>query len=111
MTHSLHLFTAGLLMAITAAGYAFATIGMQVYSHSDDKLPTLIIITGLSVAAIAEITLLRQASLPVVYLGIMVTETILVLGYAAWAHHGLILSQISGGTLVVAGFALVCSQG
>jgi len=111
MTHSLSLFSIGLLMALTAAGYAFATIGMQIFQTLDSKLPLLIIIAGLSVAAIAEITLLRQASLPVVYLGIMVTETILVLSYAAWTHHGLSLPQLSGGALVVAGFALVCSHG
>ena len=75
------------------------------------KIPIFIIGVGLVIAAIAEITLLRHAGLPVVYLGIMVTETILVLTYAAWSHHGLSLAQMSGGILVVAGFAMVCNYG
>ncbi len=110
MTQSLGLFSMSLLMVLTAAGYAFATIGMQAVSASHNKLALTVIAVGLSVAAIAEITLLRQASLPLVYLGIMVTETILVLGYAAWSHQGLSLSQMGGGALVVVGFALVCNQ-
>ena len=58
MTHSLSLFSAGLLTGLEAAGYGFATIGMQAFPTSDSRLPTVIICAGLSVAATAEISLL-----------------------------------------------------
>ena len=110
MNTSLALFPAMLLMTITASGYALATIGMQLSSRTPPALSFAIIGLGLAGAALAEITLLRHASLPLVYLGIVVTETLLVLAYASWAHNGISLTQIGGAVLVLAGFALVCLE-
>lgn len=110
MNTSLALFPALFLMTITASGYALATIGMKLSAQSPPALSFAIIGLGLAGAALAEITLLRHASLPLVYLGIVVTETLLVLAYASWAHNGISLTQIGGAVLVLAGFALVCLE-
>lgn len=100
-----------ILMALTAGGYALATIGMKMTVSSHGPMPIAIIVLGLAGAALAEIVLLRHATLPLVYLGIIVTETILVLGYAAWFQDELTMSQLGGAFLVLTGFALVLSQG
>tara|TARA_R110002124_G_scaffold90476_2_gene230636 strand:+ start:4191 stop:4526 length:336 start_codon:yes stop_codon:yes gene_type:complete len=110
MNTSLALFPTLFLMTITASGYALATIGMKLSAHTPPALSFAIIGLGLAGAALAEITLLRHASLPLVYLGIVVTETVLVLAYASWAQSGISLSQLGGAALVLAGFALVCAE-
>ncbi|ASM72050.1 hypothetical protein SULPSESMR1_01229 [Pseudosulfitobacter pseudonitzschiae] len=110
MNASLALFPVIFLMTVTAGGYALATIGMKLASETPPALSILIITLGLAGAALAEITLLRHASLPLVYLGIVVTETLLVLAYASWAQSGISLAQAGGAALVLAGFALVCLE-
>ncbi len=97
-----------ILMLITAGGYALATIGMTLSFDVPPALSIAIIALGLAGAVLAEITLLRHASLPLVYLGVVVTETLLVLIYAGWSHSGISLAQAGGAALVLAGFALVC---
>lgn len=99
------------LMMLTAAGYAVATIGMKLSSVTHSWSAVTIIALGLAGAAFAEIILLRQASLPMVYLGIIVVETLIIMTYAAWTHEGISSAQIGGAALVLAGFAMVSSQG
>ena len=99
------------LMMLTAAGYAVATIGMKLSSAAHSWTALTIIALGLAGAAFAEITLLRQASLPMVYLGIVVVETLIVMTYAAWSHEGISAAQIGGAALVLAGFVMVSSNG
>jgi hypothetical protein len=111
MSAYLSWFPVLVLMGVTASGYALATIGMKMSSDSHSIPAIMIILLGLAGAALAEIVLLRQASLPLIYLGIIVTETVLVLGYAAWIDQGLSLHQLGGATLVVLGFALVSAHG
>ncbi len=111
MTYTLSFYSVIFLMTLTAAGYALATIGMKITSISHSAAGMAIIALSLGGAAFAEIALLRHASLPMVYLGIVCAETLLVLGYAAFADQGITLPQIGGGLLVLAGFALVCGEG
>ncbi len=99
-----------ILMMLTACGYAVATVGMKMSAGMTNAATTAIIVLGLAGAAFAEIALLRNASLPTVYIGIILGETILVLGYAAWDQHTLSLQQLGGAALVIAGFALVSSH-
>ena len=99
-----------ILMTVTAGGYALATIGMKMAIVTQSPVPIAIIVLGLAGAAFAEIALLRHATLPLVYLGIVVTESALVLGYAAWAQNEVSLSQVLGAVMVLAGFALVLSH-
>jgi small multidrug resistance pump len=98
------------LMGVTAGGYALATIGMKLSSAAGTMATAAIIVLGLAGAALAEIALLRNASLSVVYLGIVVTETALVLAYACWDRQGVSLAELAGAALVLAGFALVSAQ-
>ena len=100
-----------ILMAVTAGGYALATIGMKMTVSVPGPVPVAIILIGLGGAALAEIALLRQATLPLVYFGIVVTETLLVLGYSAWIQNEVTLPQLCGAALVLMGFALVFSNG
>jgi len=99
------------LMMVTAAGYAFATVGMQMSSAAQPSWGIPLIVLGLAGAALAEIALLRNASLPLVYLGIVVAETTMIMTYAAWSQNGLSLQQIGGAALVIVGFAMVCNHG
>ncbi|MGB3246381.1 MAG: 5-aminolevulinate synthase [Sulfitobacter sp.] len=99
------------LVILTACGYATATVGMKLSADNHWYSGAIIIMLGLSGAALAEIALLRTANLSLVYLGIIIGETILVLGYAAWLHEGLSAHQIAGAALVVVGFGLVSFHG
>ena len=99
------------LVLLTAGGYAFATIGMKLSAETHSTSGIAIIILGLTGAALAEIALLRQANLPLVYLGVILGETMMVLAYAAWIREGLGAQQIAGAALVVVGFGLVVYHG
>lgn len=95
------------LVLATALGYALATVGMK--CAADGLLPlglTLAILGG--IAAISfEIALLRRSDLSLVYIGIVVAETLLVLGYAAMIGEGLSPRQVGGALLVLAGLAAI----
>lgn len=107
MTASLSSFVPFALVLITACGYAFATVGMKLSADTYWFSGTLVIVLGLSGAAIAEIALLKIANLSLVYLGIVIGETILVLSYAALLNEGLSTQQLAGAGLVLIGFVLV----
>ena len=95
------------LLVFTALGYALATIGMKMASAGGNALALILIAVGLLIAVLAEIGLLKGGDLPVVYLMIVVAETILVLGYAAFIGERMTLQQVTGAVLVLGGFALV----
>lgn len=96
------------LVVITASGYAVATIGMKIAS-TDGALITALgfIAVGLMGAVLAEVVLLRHASLTMVYIGIVVFESLLVLAYATYASGSVNFAQLSGAALVLGGFAIV----
>ncbi|WP_424986840.1 hypothetical protein [Microbulbifer sp. S227A] len=96
-----------LLMALTATGYAIATLGMKLASDQVNAFAVALMAAGLAGAALAEIILLRQASLPVIYLGIVAVESLLVLSVAAMIGDRLTPVQLSGGALVLLGMILV----
>lgn len=107
MTAQISMTTTVILMALTASGYAIATLGMKIASDQMNALALALMATGLAGAALAEITLLRQANLSVIYLGIIGVETILVLSVAALIGDRLTPVQLSGGALVLVGMILV----
>ncbi|MEO9780212.1 MAG: 5-aminolevulinate synthase [Sedimentitalea sp.] len=107
MTAQISMTTTVILMALTASGYAIATLGMKIASDQINALALALMATGLAGAALAEITLLRQANLSVIYLGIIAVETILVLSVAALIGDRLTPLQLSGGALVLVGMILV----
>ncbi len=96
-----------ILVVVTGGGYALATVGMKLASGMPGGMAAALIAVGLAAAIMAEITLLRNAELPVVYLGIVVFETLLVLGWSAMAGGVLSGAQVAGAAMVLGGFALV----
>ncbi|SFJ05818.1 hypothetical protein [Jannaschia pohangensis] len=98
------------LLLVTGGGYALATVGMKMASGAMSTPAVAAILAGLIVAVLAELVLLRNAELPVVYLAIVVFETLLVLGYAAIVGGALTPLQVMGAVLVLGGFALVTGQ-
>ena len=95
------------LLTFTALGYSLATVAMKSYAHHPGAAALAVIATGLALAVLAEVILLRQGNMSLVYLGIIVVETVLVLCYAAAVGHGLSLSQMGGAVLVLAGVGLL----
>lgn len=110
MTQTLPQLMIVLLLMLTGGGYALATIGMKMASAMMSPSALAAIVIGLSAAVLAELVLLRNAELPVVYLAIVVFETLLVLGYAAIAGGALTPVQVLGAVLVLGGFGLVTLQ-
>lgn len=107
MTAQISMTTTVFLMALTAGGYAIATLGMKIASDQMNALALALMAMGLAAAALAEITLLRQANLAVIYMGIIAVETLLVLTVAAIIGDRLTPLQLSGAALVLVGMALV----
>jgi hypothetical protein len=107
MTYTLSSFTALGLLALTASGYAIATIGMKLASGGISTLSLFVIAGGLLLAVAMEIILLRIGNMSLVYLGIVVAETVLVLAYAHSVGHGLNLIQMFGAGLVLIGVVLL----
>ena len=111
MTQSLPTVAIVLLLLVTGGGYALATVGMKLASGAMSGLALAAIAAGLLAAVLAELVLLRNAELPVVYLAIVVFETLLVLGYAAVAGGALTPMQVTGAVFVLAGFGMVTIHG
>lgn len=107
MTLTFSTFTAVALLLLTAAGYAIATIGMKLASGGITSLALLVIVIGLGLAVVVEIIMLRHGNMSLVYLGIVVAETALVLAYAHHVGHGLNLSQMAGAGLVLSGVLML----
>jgi small multidrug resistance pump len=107
MTAQFSMTTTLILMTLTAGGYAVATLGMKLASEQLNSLALALMTTGLVAAALAEINLLRNANLAIIYLGIISLETLLVLSFAAMIGDRLTLQQLSGAAFVLVGFALV----
>lgn len=107
MTSHLTLTTSLALMTLAGCGYAVATVGMKLAASDMSAGAMLLMLAGLACAAIAEIYLLRHASLAMIYLGVIAFETIVVLTFAAMMGDRLSLFQFAGAGLVLAGFALV----
>lgn len=98
------------LLSLTAAGYAIATIGMKMASSAVTMAAVAIIMVGFTVATLMEIVLLRSANMSLVYLGVVVAETALVLGYAYSIGHGLNLQQMAGAGMVLGGVLMLGSH-
>ncbi|GGL51360.1 hypothetical protein [Wenxinia marina] len=95
------------LALLAACGYALATIGMKLGSGAMTALAVVLIAGGLIAAALTEVRILRQADLGVVYLVILVVETLIVLCVAWWLGEGLTPRQLGGAAVLVLGLTLV----
>lgn len=107
MITTLSPFFALFLVAGTASAYAIATIGMKLASTGPSPEAYGFILVGLIGAVMGEIILLRTASLTLIYVGIIVFESLMVLAYATYISGHVNMPQIFGAALVISGFALV----
>ena len=98
------------LLTVTALGYALATVGMKHATQHMGWLAISMIALGLLGAVLAEVALLRSGNLSLVYIGIIVAESALVLSYAMWIGHGLSLQQGLGAGLVFCGVLVLSLQ-
>lgn len=96
------------LALLAAAGYAIATVGMKTASAQLSLGAVLAMGAGFAAAALAEMALMRHASLSLLYVTIIAAETVLVLLYACTIGEGLSTTQWLGAGCVLAGMALIC---
>ena len=97
----------GLLIVIAALGYALATYLMKLAAQSNNYAFMGMIAFALLFAVVAEILLLRRMELGIAYIGIIATETLLVLIATWFVGEGLSNRELLGAVLVVAGSLLV----
>lgn len=103
-----YILTKPLFLIFTAAlAYAVATAGIKMASTLVSPPALLLIGAGFTLATLAEIVLLRQASLGVIYIAIITVETLMVLTLAAMLGEGLTPRQMIGAGLVLAGILIV----
>ncbi|MCB1343183.1 MAG: 5-aminolevulinate synthase [Pseudooceanicola sp.] len=107
MTSELNLATISFLIGLTATGYALATYGMKLSTGGLTPLSLALVALGLLAAVGAEILLLRNGELSIVYIAIIGFETLLVLLLAVWLGESVTPLQIAGAGLVLGGMALV----
>ena len=91
----------------TAFGYAVATAGIKLVSQGHPDVGIVLGTLGFLLAFLAEALLMRKADLSVVYIAILVAETVLVMLYATMIGEGLSLRQALGAGLVLTGLAVV----
>lgn len=95
------------LAALSALGYALATLAMKASSDNITSPVLVGLVLVLAAAVVAEIALLRQMNLGLAYIAIIATETIIILGFAFYIGEGLSLKQLVGGAFIFLGVAIV----
>ncbi|WP_425070318.1 5-aminolevulinate synthase [Sagittula sp. S175] len=95
------------LIVLTAAGYFVATVGMKGAAGGALVTGGIIALLGFLLAFAAEVLLMRNTHLSVLYILIIGVETVLVLGFAMGIGEGLSFRQAIGAGLVLTGLAIV----
>lgn len=95
------------LVALCALAYAFATLAMKTLATSPGMTPVVLITATLACAVMAEVLLMRRFDIGMVYIGILVAETALVLFFAWAIGEALTAKQLFGAAFVLGGAALV----
>lgn len=91
------------LVLMSALGYAGATILMARLGTGAAPVLAAVIGAALLVAVLAEIAALRHLPIAIVYLAILGTETLLVLGAATFFGQTLGPRELLGAVLVLSG--------
>ncbi|MDI3337911.1 5-aminolevulinate synthase [Defluviimonas aestuarii] len=103
-----YLLSKPIFLIFTAAlAYAIATAGIKMASNVISPSALVLIAIGFTIATLAEVVLLRQASLGVIYIAIITAETLMVLTLAAMLGEGLTTKQLFGAVFVLAGIFIV----
>ena len=95
------------LVPACALAYAAATLGMKWTSSGHGLFAIALIVACLAVAVGIEIVLLQRVKLGLVYVGILVAETVLILGLAAPLGEGLTPKELAGAGLVLVGAGII----
>ncbi len=95
------------LVLLTAAGYVIATVGMKGCASGWLLTGIVLAVLGFGIAFLAEVVLMRQTELSVLYVAILGVETILILGIAFSIGEGFDLRQAFGAGLVIVGLVVV----
>lgn len=98
-----------LLVVLTAIGYVVATVGMKAAASGLPWIGVCLALLGFVAAFAAEVALMRQTHLSVLYIAILAVETVLILAFAASIGEGFDLRQGVGAALVVAGLVVVAT--
>ncbi|WP_202075916.1 5-aminolevulinate synthase [Pseudooceanicola pacificus] len=96
-----------LLIVLTAAGHALATVGMKTAATGGSPTALVMVSLGLTGAVLAEIALLRHTNLAVAFVMIVAFEALLVLCFAASLGETLTAVQGLGAVLVLIGLAVI----
>ena len=96
-----------MLVLVTSLGYILATVGMKAWVEGLVPLGLALILAGFALAAVAEVLLLRQTYLSVIYVAIIGVETVLIVALATVIGEGLSARQVAGAILVLTGLAFV----
>lgn len=94
-------------VTVAALGYSVATIGMKLASGNWTLIAVGLLLLGFYAATHAEVTLMREVDLGVLYLMVIAVETIVVLSYAWLIGEGLGPRDAMGGLLVLSGLAVI----
>lgn len=95
------------LILLCALSYATATLAMKAYSVTF-ALPALLgLAICLALAVVAEVVLMRQLSVGIIYVLVIATETLVVLSAAYIIGEGLNLRELLGAGLIIGGAAIV----
>lgn len=97
------------LTIICALAYTLATIAIKWASMAPAWPIILAIMALLAGAVAAELVLMRQFHLPVVYIAILTAESMMIIAFAYLLGEGLGVRQLMGAGLVVAGAVLVAT--
>ena len=97
------------LILLTALGYVVATVGMKSASVGWLVPGAVLGVAGFAAAFAAEVVLMRQTHLSVLYIAILGVETILILALAFGLGEGFTTRQAAGAVLVVAGLVVVAT--
>jgi len=97
------------IIVIAALGYTVATLGMKFAALGSYPVATALVVSGIVLATLAEVYLLKRADLTVVYVTIIGTETLMILVAAAFLGEIVDLRRMLGAGCVVVGIAL-CSS-
>ncbi|MCB2110943.1 MAG: 5-aminolevulinate synthase [Defluviimonas sp.] len=94
-------------IVLAALAYAGATLGIKTLAVGGSTIAVGFIAAAFLVATLAEVQLLRQAPLAMVYMIVLSIETCIVLVCAMMLGEGLSPRQMAGAACVLCGIALV----
>ena len=94
------------LIFIAALGYSVTTAGMKLGSIAITPSAIALLVIGFTAATVAEIVILRDHDLGLIYILVIATETLLVLTLAGLIGEGLSGRQIIGAVIIGLGLVM-----